>query len=192
MTIDICGPTSGELFAVYDPVSRCLKTSQAIGAAGSQTYSGTVPKTGSMSGGYLYEHPTPEHHTNASDCFSLLPTPQARDANAGPAKVVGGLRPSGQPRQVDLITVAARILSEGWGVYDSAVLWWEMRFRPAPCAVEPNARGNPQLSARFDEWLMGLPDGWVTEVVPRKAALKLLGNGVIPQQAMLALEYLTL
>ena len=40
--------------------------------------------------------------------------------------------------------------------------------------------------------MMGLPDGWVTGVpgVTRNAALKLLGNGVVWQQAELALRIL--
>lgn len=38
---------------------------------------------------------------------------------------------------------------------------------------------------------MGLPEGWVTGVgIPRNAALKALGNGVVPQQAALALSLL--
>ena len=36
---------------------------------------------------------------------------------------------------------------------------------------------------------MGLPEGWVTGVdIPRNAQLKALGNGVVPQQAALALR----
>lgn len=39
---------------------------------------------------------------------------------------------------------------------------------------------------------MGLPDGWVTGVpgVGRNAQLRILGNGVCPQQAILALTVL--
>lgn len=37
---------------------------------------------------------------------------------------------------------------------------------------------------------MGLPAGWVTDVLPRSPALKALGNGVVPQQAALALRTL--
>jgi DNA (cytosine-5)-methyltransferase 1 len=46
------------------------------------------------------------------------------------------------------------------------------------------------LSARFAEWLMGLPDGWVTDVpgLSRNEQLKLCGNGVVPQQAAHALR----
>jgi hypothetical protein len=38
--------------------------------------------------------------------------------------------------------------------------------------------------------MMGLPDGWVTAVagLTRNAQLKALGNGVVPQQALAALE----
>lgn len=39
---------------------------------------------------------------------------------------------------------------------------------------------------------MGLRAGWVTDVpgIPRNAQLKALGNGVVPQQAALALRLL--
>jgi DNA (cytosine-5)-methyltransferase 1 len=39
---------------------------------------------------------------------------------------------------------------------------------------------------------MGLPNGWVTECgLSVTQQLKMLGNGVVPQQAKLALELLT-
>jgi len=44
------------------------------------------------------------------------------------------------------------------------------------------------LSARFVEWLMGLPSGWVTAALPNTRALRVLGNGVVPQQAAYALD----
>ena len=39
---------------------------------------------------------------------------------------------------------------------------------------------------------MGLPDGWVTDVpgITRNDQLRMLGNGVVPQQAIAALELL--
>lgn len=54
-------------------------------------------------------------------------------------------------------------------------------------------RSGPVLSARFVEWMMGLPGGWVTGVpgVTRTRALRLLGNGVAPQQAAHALRLLS-
>lgn len=46
-----------------------------------------------------------------------------------------------------------------------------------------------RLSPAFVEWMMGLPEGWVTGVpgLSRNAQLKILGNGVVPQQGALAL-----
>lgn len=40
--------------------------------------------------------------------------------------------------------------------------------------------------------MQGLPEGWVTDVpgLSRNAQLKILGNGVVPQQAELALRLL--
>ena len=48
------------------------------------------------------------------------------------------------------------------------------------------------MSPRFVEWMQGLPEGWVTDVpgLSRNAQLKALGNGVVPQQAALALSLL--
>ena len=51
-------------------------------------------------------------------------------------------------------------------------------------------RPEMRLSPRFVEWMMGLPDGWVTDVpdLSRNDMLKALGNGVVPQQAAHALR----
>jgi hypothetical protein len=48
------------------------------------------------------------------------------------------------------------------------------------------------LSPVFCEWMMGLAEGWVTGVpgLSRKAQVHALGNGVVPQQAELALRWL--
>jgi DNA (cytosine-5)-methyltransferase 1 len=52
--------------------------------------------------------------------------------------------------------------------------------------------GVTRIDPRFPEWLMGLPQGHVTGHGLRPAQeLKLCGNGVVPQQAALALAMLT-
>jgi DNA (cytosine-5)-methyltransferase 1 len=40
--------------------------------------------------------------------------------------------------------------------------------------------------------MMGLPAGWITDVpgTTRNDQLKMLGNGVVPQQAQAALEHM--
>jgi DNA (cytosine-5)-methyltransferase 1 len=80
-----------------------------------------------------------------------------------------------------------------WAEYEPAIRRWESRLgRPAPRPTEPTGRaGAEQLSARFCEWMMGLPEGWVTDPaigISRNEQLKACGNGVVPQQAAAALR----
>lgn len=79
-----------------------------------------------------------------------------------------------------------------FGPYSPAIARWESLTRPAPDSTEPSGRGGAhRLSPKFVEWMMGLPDGWVTDTgLTRSAQLKALGNGVVPQQAELALTLL--
>lgn len=56
----------------------------------------------------------------------------------------------------------------------------------------PNTLVDGKLNPEFVEYMMGLPVGWVTQAnLSRAQQLKMLGNGVVPQQAELALELLT-
>ena len=74
-----------------------------------------------------------------------------------------------------------------WGPYGPAIeRWEEIMGRPVPAPVD--GRGlNPGLV----EWMMGLPEGWVCDLgLSRTGELKMLGNGVVPAQAALALQLL--
>ena len=90
--------------------------------------------------------------------------------------------------------VETRVIRIGqpWGVYEPAIRRWEAETRSAPSPTEPNTRGNPRLAAAFPEWMMGWPAGWVTEVpgISRNDQLRIIGNGVCPQQAVTALSWL--
>ena len=80
-----------------------------------------------------------------------------------------------------------------WREYGAAIARWEnVLGRPAPNPTESGRRGQPVLSPAFVEWLMGLPAGHVTSVpgLSRNQQLRLLGNGVVPQQGAAALAYL--
>ncbi|MFE3085700.1 DNA cytosine methyltransferase [Streptomyces albidoflavus] len=114
----------------------------------------------------------------------LLPTPKASDG------------PHGGPNQRDTqgryyLPGQAVRLDERWIAtdgtdYGPAIRRWErVTGQPAPCPTEPGRRGNQRLSPEFAEWMMGLPIGWVTAVpgIPRKEQLRIIGNGVVPQQA---------
>jgi DNA (cytosine-5)-methyltransferase 1 len=79
-----------------------------------------------------------------------------------------------------------------WGPYETAVRRWEHIARcPAPPPAEPGPGQRLRLAAAFAEWLMGIP-GWVTGVpgLPRTAQLRVIGNGVVPQQGAMALRLL--
>lgn len=74
-----------------------------------------------------------------------------------------------------------------WGPYRAAIdRWASVTGRSAPAAAL-----HGRLDPRFVEWMMGLGDGHVTGVgISRTAQLRALGNGVVPQQATLAVRTL--
>jgi hypothetical protein len=80
-----------------------------------------------------------------------------------------------------------------WGKFEPAIRRWERVLgRPAPAPTKPDGKdGAHRLSSAFTEWMMGLPEGWVTGVgLKRNEELKACGNGVVPQQAAYALRIL--
>lgn len=80
-----------------------------------------------------------------------------------------------------------------WGKFEPAIRRWEQTLgRPAPAPTKPDGQdGNIRLSSSFSEWMMGLPENWVcSQGLSRNDELKLIGNGVVPQQAELALSIL--
>ncbi len=115
---------------------------------------------------------------------TLLGTPRANAANSS-SKQVEADAPKAR--------IEDQVLTTSWGKFEPAIRRWESILgRPAPAPTKPDGKdGNHRLSSRFTEWMMGLPDGWVTEIgLTRNEELKLCGNGVVPQQAELALRLL--
>ena len=121
----------------------------------------------------------------------LLPTPAAADGHRGQDFARADRDGSGGD---DLVTLAVKAdRDQQWGKYEPAIRRWESLTRLAPAPTEPNKNGNPRLSAAFSEWMMGWPDGWVTDPdigISRNDQLRIVGNGVCPQQAIAALRYL--
>lgn len=70
--------------------------------------------------------------------------------------------------------------------------WEQVTGMEAPAPTEPDGKhGAHRLSSKFTEWMMGLQPGWITGLgLSRKDELKACGNGVVPQQAELALRLL--
>jgi len=112
----------------------------------------------------------------------MLPTPTAQDGSNNAV-----------PSQFDRNSLPLNAaVTADFGPYTAAVRRWEQVIgRLAPNPTTLNKNGTPRLNAAFAEFMMGLPEGWVTDAgVSQTAALKILGNGVVPQQAELALSLL--
>lgn len=92
----------------------------------------------------------------------------------------------------DSWTLADVAYADRWRIYRAAILRHELVFgRAAPDPAEPSAKGGVRLTARFSEWMQGLEDGYVTGHVGRTAALRLLGNGVVPLQGAYGWQLMT-
>lgn len=167
------------------------------------------PREG-VSGGWAGHRPVSNHSGQERGWNALLPTTTTRDA-AG-----SGGNPHTTGTHGTTLTDATVRQPSRWGKYAAAIARWEAVTRPAPeptnitdgCLRERakrlaglhkkpvGMRGSlkvrRQLAARFSEWMMGVPLGWITDVpgITRNEALKAAGNGVVPQQAAEALRFL--
>ena len=121
-----------------------------------------------------------------SDEVELLPTVRVSSANGSTKKE----RDAGNPKR-RLETEAEMNDATRWGKFAPAIERWEKVLgRPAPAPTKPDGKDDAhRLSSLFTEWLMGLPENWVTGAgLKRAEELKACGNGVVPQQAALALQ----
>ncbi|MEK2492395.1 DNA cytosine methyltransferase [Kitasatospora purpeofusca] len=142
--------------------------------------------------GWFGERPHP-HQRPGHD---LLPTPKASDG------------PNGGPSQRDTKGIyylpgAGVRLDHRWrytnadgGLRDcaAAIARWEAVVgRPAPAPAAPGHNGQARLSPAFVEWMVGLPDGHVTDpalAIPRAEQLRLLGNIAMRQHAAAGYRHL--
>jgi hypothetical protein len=152
---------------------------------------------------------------------SMLPTPTTQDGknNAGPSQFERNTKPLnveatllGTPRTSAAHTPTPKQVQAGapkqrledqvasaeqqiinWGRFEQAISRWEQTIgRKAPAPTKGDGKdGAHRLSSAFTEWMMGLPEGWITDVgLSRNDELKACGNGVVPQQAEMALRIL--
>ena len=119
--------------------------------------------------------------------------------NSGEIDLIGTSRATASESSASQVAAGAtkgriedQVLTTNWGKFEPAIRRWEALTRPAPAPTKPDGKdGNHRLSSAFTEWMMGLPDGWVTgHGLKRNDELKMCGNGVVPAQAELALRYL--
>lgn len=120
----------------------------------------------------------------------LLPTPTAADRHGSG---VTAYPATATHHSGTTLTDATVRQPDRWGQYAAAVARWEALTRPAPAPTEPTGKGGAhRLSPRFVEFMMGLPDGHVTDTpgITRNDMLHALGNGIVPQQAACAIRRL--
>lgn len=126
----------------------------------------------------------PQREPTGPGLGPLMPTPQATYA------------PRSSPGYGPNLHEVAADLDPTYGPYAPAIARWEQvtgRAAPSPSIPSRRSGGKPRLSARFVEWMMGLPEGHVTGPdldLSRERQLRMLGNGVVPQQAALAVNTL--
>lgn len=114
----------------------------------------------------------------------------ATDMHGIGREIIRRLQPGLGPRQDTDRRMPGNIR---WEQYEPAIRHWEnVTGTAVPYPVEPGRNGQPRLAAIFSEWLMGLSSGWVTGVpeLSRSAQLRIIGNGVVPRQATMAVTSL--
>ena len=132
--------------------------------------------TGNLREQVIYRLPTP----NTMDHLPAR-TPEQKEANKGK----GGY--------ANVRETVINEIGTNWGKFEPAIKRWEETLgRPAPAPTKPDGKdGAHRLSSAFTEWMMGVPEGWITDCgLTRNEELKACGNGVVPQQAELALRVL--
>lgn len=106
-----------------------------------------------------------------------------------PANIRGGVR--GRGRLEDQVAQLGSAVD--WGVREAAIRRHERWLgRAAPHPTTRGAKGGRKLNPALTEWMMGWPQGWVTDVpgLTIDEQLRLCGNGVVPQQIQAALLFL--
>lgn len=146
----------------------------------SQHHSGTTLQDLAFAGRWGLSSPRRGPTGRLQDTVALLPTPTV-------AMSLGGNLSRGGKRSDELLLRGILQNPEAFGEYADAVAAHEQAVgRPAP---EPAVGG--RLNARFVEWMMMLPDGWVTDVgLSNRQTMRVLGNGVVPPQAAAAFRML--
>jgi DNA (cytosine-5)-methyltransferase 1 len=111
----------------------------------------------------------------------MLPTPTVSDTFTGNLKST-----QQKPGSMHSVTLPQAAQMD-WEQFKPAIRRWESTIgRAAPAPLIDN-----RLNPKFIEWLMGLPEGWITDLdISWTQMIKACGNGVVPQQAKLALERL--
>jgi len=165
LTLDGSGRTSHESFAYYDPATSLLKTSQVCLDGEQQTYSETLPRSGTMSNGKLYQRQPLVRHTGGTESGSL-PTPVVTDAYGSGSRNTPGSKAHPGLSLTDYVR----------GDGGTGRMWPTPKGSPSgPDYARRDREGSGgddlvtaiggQLNPTWVEWLMGYPLGWTDSSV---------------------------
>jgi hypothetical protein len=208
MTQDTYSHTYWKPFAIFDPDTQSLRMFEDTLISDLTPFSATLPQSGMMRSGVLFELPKSERLTREPD-FISLPTPLASDAE-NPLKLrnqnnvtkqlrmlptptvsdtfTGSLKSSQQKEGSMHSVTLPQAAKMDWSQFEPAITRWEKLIgRKAPIPLIEQ-----RLNPEFTEWMMGLPEGWITDLdLSWTQKIKACGNGVVPQAAAEALSRLT-
>lgn len=148
-----------------------------------------TPRARDHKGGSLTVRPI-DGGPDLPTAIALLPTPTAADGAGGPGKSLNGHDGYNLRTAVTLLPSAPDLVQD-WQQYTYAIRTWErIMGRPAPLPTYIGPRGGRRLAPALSEWMMGLPEGYLTDRLPSARALQCAGNGAVTLQAAAAFDLL--
>lgn len=158
----VCGLSLPKPFAYYDQSGCLRKTSQdsSLQKAPSVLFSETLPRSGILLRGRLYQLPVLAHHTSVSASSSspttlMLPTPQVMDVR-GDIRMRNELSQAARQGGCSNLREAVFQLPTPTSRDFKGVTGAKKDLLPDKVGVGKNFRLNPQ----FVEWMMGVPEEW--------------------------------
>jgi len=181
-------PAASEAERGHQPEEKARARGGQVTLSGQMNY---LPTTRAQHGedrnNKIYARPANQPQNLENALAYLLPTPNTMDD-----------LPPRDESKIDrskggFSNVRETVVRPNFDRFEPAVKRWEqVTGMEAPAPTQPDGKdGAHRLSSKFTEWMMGLEPGWVTgHGLSRKDELKACGNGVVPQQAELALRLL--
>ena len=165
MTQDIFGPSSEKPFASYNRTTQSWKMSEDISVSDSKKFSKTLPTSGTMRNGKLFQQALLVRHTNGKGS-SLWPTPRASSAMGEDISKIQERLKNGKPYKSKLEEAVAL-----WPTPRAAMgetrnhnVWLRPADKPQNlenriAQRDPKSIGG-KVNPTWVEWLMGFPLGW--------------------------------
>jgi hypothetical protein len=165
MTQGIFGPSSEKPFASYNQTTQSWKMLGDISASVSKRFSKTLPTSGTMRNGKLFQQVLLVRHTNVKDSL-LWPTPRASSAMGEDISKIQERLKNGKPYKSKLEEAVAL-----WPTPRAAMgetrnhnVWLRPANKPQNlenriAQRDPKSIGG-KVNPKWVEWLMGFPLGW--------------------------------